>query len=360
MNDKIIERLKKLLALAGNNPSQAEAEAAMAKAQAVAIEHGIDLAMIGDSQAENETEIIRDEMEFGQRLPTVNNYVANILIKFFNVKIITSGGRNNGRKLIFVGKRDDIHTAKYIYTWLAETMVRCWHSYYKTAVGIPLSHKQSYLLGFYNGLATKMEANKRSVEADKLKTDADKNKYAVAVVNLQKKIQDFIDNEFDNLRKAPAKKIEMNAGSYSRGMVDGSNCNIAKGGIGNRAVGQLAYWGKNLGVRSKSPLTPCKTPFNVVSTMKIKVVCKQCGGNANRRINKSKPCSSFNLCPVCKKNWLVFMTFKIPVVYQMYGHVTVEADSLEDAIDKVEDGPLPTDSSYVEGSFEVDRAAIED
>lgn len=241
MNDKIIERLKKLLALAGNNPSQAEAEAAMAKAQAVAIEHGIDLAMIGDSQAENETEIIRDEMEFGQRLPTVNNYVANILIKFFNVKIITSGGRNNGRKLIFVGKRDDIHTAKYIYTWLAETMVRCWHSYYKTAVGIPLSHKQSYLLGFYNGLATKMEANKRSVEADKLKTDADKNKYAVAVVNLQKKIQDFIDNEFDSLRKAPAKKIEMNAGSYSRGMVDGSNCNIAKGGIGNRAVGQLAY-----------------------------------------------------------------------------------------------------------------------
>jgi len=57
------------------------------------------------------------------------------------------------------------------------------------------------------------------------------------------------------------------------------------------------------------------------------------------------------------------MTFKIPVVYQMYGHVTVEADSLEDAIDKVEDGPLPTDSSYVdssyvEGSFEVDRAAM--
>ncbi len=75
MNDKIIERLKKLLALAGNNPSQAEAEAAMAKAQAVAIEHGIDLAMLGDSQAESETEIIRDEMEFGQRLPTVNNYI---------------------------------------------------------------------------------------------------------------------------------------------------------------------------------------------------------------------------------------------------------------------------------------------
>jgi hypothetical protein len=54
------------------------------------------------------------------------------------------------------------------------------------------------------------------------------------------------------------------------------------------------------------------------------------------------------------------MIFKIPVSYQMYGHVTVEADSLEYAIEKVEDGPLPTDSSYVEGSFEVDREAIDD
>jgi hypothetical protein len=240
MNDKIIERLKKLLALAGNNPSQAEAEAALSKAQAVAIEHGIDLAMLGESQAENETEIIRDEMEFGQRLPTVNNYVCNVLIGFFNVKIILSGGRNNGRKLIFVGKRDDIQTAKYIYTWLAETMVRCWHSYYKNASGIALSHKQSYLLGFYNGLSNKLQVNKRSVEADRLKTDDDKNKYAVAVVNLQKKIQDFIDNEFDNLRNGAKKKIQMNADSYSRGITDGANCNIAKGGIGNRAVGQLA------------------------------------------------------------------------------------------------------------------------
>ena len=240
MNDKIIERLKKLLALAGNNPSQAEAEAAMAKAQAVAIEHGIDLVMRGESQAENETEIIRDEMEFGQRLPTVNNYVCNVLISFFNVKIITSGGRNNGRKLIFIGKRDDIQTAKYIYTWLAETMVRCWHSYYKTAAGIPLSHKQSYLLGFYNGLSAKLQSNKRKVEGDRLTNDADKNKYALAVVNLQKQIQDFIDNEFDNLRKAPAKWVEMNATSYSRGVADGNNCNIAKGGLnGSRAVGQL-------------------------------------------------------------------------------------------------------------------------
>ena len=140
MNDKLIERLKKLLALAGNNPSQEEANAAMAKAQAVALEHGIDLALLGESQAESESEIIRDEMEFGQRLPTVNNYVCNILINFFNVKIISSGSRNNGRRLIFVGKQADTNTAKYVYNWLAETMVRCWHSYYHNNAEIGRAH----------------------------------------------------------------------------------------------------------------------------------------------------------------------------------------------------------------------------
>ena len=161
-DSKLIDRLKKLLALAGNNPSQSEAEAALSKAQAIAIEHGIDLAMIGET--ENEEEIVRDEMEFGQRLPTVNNYVTNVLIKFFNVRIITSGSRYGGRKLIFVGKQSDINTAKYVYNWLSDTMVRCWHSYHKANKHtVNISHKQSYLFGFYNGLINKLEIGRAHV-----------------------------------------------------------------------------------------------------------------------------------------------------------------------------------------------------
>jgi hypothetical protein len=241
MNDQLIEKLKKLLALSGNNPSIAEAEAAMQKAQAIALEHGIDLALIGESQAESEAEIIRDEMEFGKRLPTVNNYVSNILISFFNVRLISTGGRNNGRSLIFVGKRDAVQTAKYVYTWLADTMVRCWHNYYHNTHGALLDHKQSYLVGFYRGLNAKLEMNQHKVESAKLTNDADKNKYAVACVNLKEKIQDFIDEEFGKLGKPPNKKVTMDAASYASGHVAGSNCNIAKGGLaGGRVAGYLS------------------------------------------------------------------------------------------------------------------------
>jgi len=238
MNDTLINKLKKLLALAGNNPSQQEAEAALAKAQSLAIENGIDLALIGSN--EQEDDIVQDEMEFGGRLPTVNVYITNVLTQFFNVRIITSGGRNSGRKLIFVGKQSDINTAKYVYGWLSDTMVRCWHNYYKNN-DVALSHKQSYLFGFYNGLVNKLDVNKYRVEKEKLKTTEDKSKYAVATVNLEKKIQSFIDDEFPNLRSSATKRISVDTNSYNRGVNDGFVCNIAKGGIDNtHVVGQLA------------------------------------------------------------------------------------------------------------------------
>ena len=53
-------------------------------------------------------------------------------------------------------------------------------------------------------------------------------------------------------------------------------------------------------------------------------------------------------------------TYKIPVVWQMMGHVEVQADSLIGAINMAYDAPLPEDGSYIEGSFEVDESGIVD
>lgn len=54
--------------------------------------------------------------------------------------------------------------------------------------------------------------------------------------------------------------------------------------------------------------------------------------------------------------------YTIPVVWQMMGTVVVAADSLEDAIaDALDDGtPIPTNGSYIEGSFDVDEIVYND
>jgi len=54
--------------------------------------------------------------------------------------------------------------------------------------------------------------------------------------------------------------------------------------------------------------------------------------------------------------------YEIPCSWQVYGTVEVAANSLDAAIEKVEDEgfPLPSRSSYVDGSFEVDREIAEE
>ena len=52
-------------------------------------------------------------------------------------------------------------------------------------------------------------------------------------------------------------------------------------------------------------------------------------------------------------------SFRIPLVWQMYGHVNVEADTLDDAIEYAlrPDCPLP-EGEYVDESIQVDDLVL--
>lgn len=52
-------------------------------------------------------------------------------------------------------------------------------------------------------------------------------------------------------------------------------------------------------------------------------------------------------------------TYKIPVIYSVWGLVEVEAESLAEAIQTAEGGDLPDKPEYIEDSFEVDIEGIE-
>ena len=47
-------------------------------------------------------------------------------------------------------------------------------------------------------------------------------------------------------------------------------------------------------------------------------------------------------------------TYKIPVFWHMIATVEVEAESLDEAMQIVENNPLPDNGEYLGGSFEVD------
>lgn len=55
-------------------------------------------------------------------------------------------------------------------------------------------------------------------------------------------------------------------------------------------------------------------------------------------------------------------TYKIACTWQVYGELNIDAPTLEKAIEIAEDGdtPLPTESDYVDSSFEVDVQMTEE
>ena len=54
--------------------------------------------------------------------------------------------------------------------------------------------------------------------------------------------------------------------------------------------------------------------------------------------------------------------YEIPCTWEVYGTLEVEADSLEEAIELAErdDSPIPDESDYVDGSFQIDRDIAEE
>lgn len=55
-------------------------------------------------------------------------------------------------------------------------------------------------------------------------------------------------------------------------------------------------------------------------------------------------------------------TYKIACTWQVYGELNIDAPTLEKALEIAEDGdtPLPTESDYVDSSFEVDVQMTEE
>ena len=51
--------------------------------------------------------------------------------------------------------------------------------------------------------------------------------------------------------------------------------------------------------------------------------------------------------------------YKIPVTWEVYGVMEIEADSIEEAILKADDHPYPLDPENVDGSQEVNFEMIE-
>ncbi len=150
---KILDRIRKLLALAGS-ANQHEAEMAMRKAHELMLRHNIEHA----GQSGFEVRHLGDPERRGNR---VESAVAGLLSEFFFIKVIrlpvylvTLGRR--GQVYEIAGTRANVELASHVYGFLVATAARLWQANRGDARVRSGRDRQSYQVGVINGFREKL------------------------------------------------------------------------------------------------------------------------------------------------------------------------------------------------------------
>jgi len=208
--DKLIDRLKKLLALA-ESPVQAEAEAAMAKAQELMVRHNIS---IDDTKKNNLTDYTDESIDYDFMIDT--KYICDLLGRFFFVRIINTPTAHRYR---IIGTKENVEIAQYMRHHIKNQFHACWLAY-KTLNGLRgVSGKASYYYGLWVGLSDKLTA-----ERTRLKVEEG----LIAVAD--PKIDEYIQQEIGKVKTAKAKAIEVSDREHAQaGHADGKKISLNAG-----------------------------------------------------------------------------------------------------------------------------------
>ncbi len=155
--DDIIERIKKLLRLArSSNPH--EAQLALARAMALAHEHGVAVEGLNPDEQAKEKKLTHQETKVSARLTYDSRYAWVICRAFFNVDTVdlqcvrmVDGWPRAGVRTAVVGTESDIVIATYVHAFLVEQFSHCWRSFRGR-----LRNRHAYVHGMYRGLFQKL------------------------------------------------------------------------------------------------------------------------------------------------------------------------------------------------------------
>ena len=117
MKEKIIEKIKKALALANNNKNPNEAQAAMLMAQKMIAQYHIEMQEVEEVE---EAEVQEDEVNV--KKGSWRKSLMKVICNNYRCDCFLRG--NTGKRIIIVGAKEDIEIAKTIYEFAENQLLR--------------------------------------------------------------------------------------------------------------------------------------------------------------------------------------------------------------------------------------------
>lgn len=154
--EKVMDKIRKLLALANNNPNENEAMAAALKAQKLMAEYNIELDQLEDKPAQRE---ITKEIYLSSDKHEMKKWkigLASIIAKNFRCQVYLL----NSKDVVFYGYKEDAKIALQVFSFLYETGNKLAVRYYNKCKKEGQETRglmNTYLAGFRKGVADILE-----------------------------------------------------------------------------------------------------------------------------------------------------------------------------------------------------------
>lgn len=203
-NQKIVEKVKKLLALA-TSPVEAEAKLAAARAQELLVKYNLTLAQVekSDTVLACDKKFIHKVYKNERRKGTEDVYVLSLINSFFFVAVVQSkyfvlGKQNRVSGHSFLGRHHNVEIAEFVYDFLKLKFQQLFADY-RQKTKCSVTSKKDYYYGLYCGLFKQLTEARNKVQTE-----------TGLVVSEESELLEFMRKEFSNLSKSKNEKQEIN------------------------------------------------------------------------------------------------------------------------------------------------------
>lgn len=222
VDQKILDKLQKLLALAGSD-NEHEAQLAMSKAEDLMREHDLSVA---DVALNGSGAHVQSQKVFGLTV-TYTKWEGSLgwtIARTFNGQAIrTTRGENEGWSFTFVAGRTDLVIIVDLYERLRETIKRMTKQYMVHNKRLPRRSllQNSYRLGLLNTIITRLQRLKVNTAPDGTK----KNFFGLTgkelVVVKEKAVEQRVAQLFPNIKMTRVRASRVLPSAYEQGRADG-------------------------------------------------------------------------------------------------------------------------------------------
>lgn len=239
VDSTVLQKLQKILSRADTSrgATEAEAQAAMAAAQRLAIQHNLDLAAVmasGPADAPAKLETDKVELVAPNKHRPYSEPIAHVLQDCFDVSVIWVG---RDARAVIIGEKTDVQLATYCWGWLQQTFPRLFRQYCD-ANGMPFVTgvvRRSYYVGVGQGIRESNHRQRAEAKADKVTGQS----FALVLVKKEELVQARVAEEFPMLRNIARRERQVNHDALYHGREQGRKIKLNAGLTGGGNQGRL-------------------------------------------------------------------------------------------------------------------------